>query len=144
MLPWHFPDGEGLEGEPRTPVQLDEMFAAWEHQQRERGFSWWPWRERAGGELVGMIGLNAADIDGEPVVEVGWSVRPARWGEGFAVEAARASLGWGFERCGLEQIVSFTRVDNRRSQRVMEKLGMQYLRDFERRGLPHVLYRVRR
>jgi RimJ/RimL family protein N-acetyltransferase len=120
------------------------MFAAWEQQQRERGFSWWPWRERAGGELVGMIGLNAAEIEGEPVVEVGWSVRPARWGEGFAVEAARASIDWGFQRCGLERIVSFTRVDNRRSQRVMEKLGMEYLLEFERAGLPQVLYRVRR
>jgi [ribosomal protein S5]-alanine N-acetyltransferase len=142
VLPWHFPAGEGLAGGPRTRAQLDEMFATWERQQTERGFSWWPWRERTSGELVGLIGLNAAEIDGVPVVEVGWSVRSSRWGEGFAVEAARASLDWGFERCGLEEIVSFTMVENERSRRVMEKLGLEYVRDFDRLGLPHVLYRA--
>ena len=113
-------------------------------QQRERGFSWWPWRERSSGQLIGLIGLNAAEIDGEPAVEVGWSVRRARWGEGFAVEAARASLDWGFERCDLDEIVSFTMVTNERSRRVMDKLGLEYVRDFDRIGLPHVLYRARR
>lgn len=144
VLPWHFPAGEGRDGGPRTPAQLDDMFDTWERQQRERGFSWWPWRERSSDQLIGLIGLNAAEIDGEPVVEVGWSVRRARWGEGFAVEAARASLDWGFERCGLDEIVSFTMVTNERSRRVMEKLGLEYVRDFDRIGLPHVLYRARR
>jgi RimJ/RimL family protein N-acetyltransferase len=144
VLPWHFPEGERRDGGPRSRAQLDEMFDTWERQQRERGFSWWPWRERSSAELVGLIGLNAAEIEGEPVVEVGWSVRPARWGAGFAVEAARASLDWGFDRCGLDEIVSFTMVENERSRRVMEKLGLEYVRDFDRIGLPHVLYRARR
>ncbi len=78
------------------------------------------------------------------MVEVGWSVAPDRWGEGLAPEAAAASLDWGFEVCGLEEIVSFTMPDNHASRRVMEKLGMRYVRDFDRAGLPHVLYRLRR
>jgi RimJ/RimL family protein N-acetyltransferase len=141
VLPWHFPGD--VDGKPRSRAQLEGMFDIWERLQRERGFAWWPWRERSSGELIGLIGLNAAEIDGEPVVEVGWSVRPARWGEGFAVEAARASLDWGFGRCGLDEIVSFTMVTNERSRRVMEKLGLEFVRDFERAGLPHVLYRAR-
>ena len=44
VLPWHFPAGNGRDGGPRTPARLDEMFATWERQQRERGFTWWPWR----------------------------------------------------------------------------------------------------
>jgi RimJ/RimL family protein N-acetyltransferase len=77
------------------------------------------------------------------VVEVGWSVAPDRWGEGLAPEAAAASLAWGFQVCGLEEIVSFTMPDNHASRRVMETLGMKYVRDFDRAGLPHVLYRLR-
>jgi RimJ/RimL family protein N-acetyltransferase len=78
------------------------------------------------------------------VVEVGWSIAPARWGEGLAPEAARAALDWGFERADLAEIVSFTMVENLASQRVMQKLGLEYVRDFQRQGFPHVLYAIER
>jgi len=110
----------------------------------ELGFSLWWWRERASGELVGQVGLNAAEIDGVPVVEVGWSLSPQRWGKGFASEAAAASLAFGFERIELERIVSFTMVENLASRRVMERIGLRYVGDFERESLPHVLYDARR
>ena len=112
-------------------------------QAHEAGFCLWWWRERASGELVGYAGLNRDEVDGQPVVEVGWSITPPRWGEGLAPEAARAAVAWGFERCGLERVVSFTLPENRRSQRVMEKLGMSYVCKFERAGLPHLLYELR-
>ncbi len=78
------------------------------------------------------------------MVEVGWSITPARWGEGLAPEAARAALDWGFDRCALDEVVSFTMRENLASQRVMQKLGMGFVRDFERSGFPHVLYATRR
>jgi len=112
-------------------------------QARETGFCLWWWRERGSGELVGYAGLNRDRVDGDPVVEVGWSITPARWGQGLAPEAARSAVGWGFERCGLTRIVSFTLPDNRRSQRVMQKLGMTCAGEFERAGLPHLLYELR-
>ena len=120
------------------------MLERYRDQLARRGFTWWPWRERSSDELVGLVGLNAAEVEGEPVVEVGWSIVPTRWGEGLATEAGRASLDWGFERCALDEVVSFTMVDNERSRRVMEKLGLEYVREFDHLGLPHVLYRARR
>ena len=78
------------------------------------------------------------------MVEVGWSIHPDRWGEGFAPEAARASVAWGFEVCDLEEIVSFAVPDNARSRRVMEKIGMRPTGTIERASLPHVLYSIRR
>ncbi|MCD6014220.1 MAG: acetyltransferase, ribosomal protein N-acetylase [Solirubrobacterales bacterium] len=120
------------------------MLERYRGQLARRGFTWWPWRERSSDELVGLVGLNAAEVEGKPAVEVGWSIVPTRWGEGLATEAARASLDWGFERCALDEVVSFTMVDNERSRRVMEKLGLEYVRDFDHLGLPHVLYRARR
>jgi RimJ/RimL family protein N-acetyltransferase len=140
VVPWHFPAAASDPGGPRSEAQIDEMLERWRRQLEERGFTWWPWRERDSGELVCMVGLNLATVEGEPMVEVAWSVAPRRWGEGLAAEAAAASLAWGFERCGLSEIVSFTMVENRRSRKVMEKLGMRYTRDFEHHGLPHVLY----
>ena len=64
------------------------------------------------------------------------------WRERLAPEAARAAVAWGFERCGLARVVSFTLPENRRSQRVMEKLGMSFACEFERAGLPHLLYEL--
>jgi RimJ/RimL family protein N-acetyltransferase len=119
------------------------MLTAQAEQAREVGFTLWWWRERGSGELVGYTGLNRDEVEGTPAVEIGWSITPSRWGEGFATEAATASLAWGFERCGLDEVVAFALPDNARSRRVMEKLGMSYEREFERAGLLHVLYRIR-
>ncbi len=77
----------------------------------------------------------------------------AHWGFGYATEGARAALTDGFERCGLDAIVSFTVQANRRSWSVMERLGMRRSpeEDFDHPRLPvghrlrrHVLYRVTR
>jgi len=134
VAPWH--------GGARARERLEAMLVAQAAQVAETGFGLWWWRDRATGELVGYVGLNRDEVDGEPVVEVGWSIAPERWGEGLAPEAASVVLDWGFERCGLERIVSFTLLDNERSRRVMEKLGMSYGGEFKRRGLTHVLYEI--
>ena len=119
------------------------MLRAQAEQAAETGYCLWWWRERSSGELVGYCGLNRDAVEDEPVVEIGWSITPPRQGEGFATEAARATVAWGFERAGLDRIVAFTLLDNVRSRRVAEKLGMAYVRDFERAGLPHALYELR-
>lgn len=138
---WHWPDHLGG---ARTPAQVRELLEGDLAHQRRHGYALWWWRERDSGELVGHVGLNRTQVEGEPVTEVGWSVRPDRWGEGLASEAASASLDWGFEVANLPEIVSFTMRENRASRRVMEKIGLAYVRDFDRHGFPHVLYAARR
>jgi RimJ/RimL family protein N-acetyltransferase len=120
------------------------MLAEQAQQARERGFCLWWWRDRTSGSLVGQVGLNRTEVEGEPAVEVGWSISPERWRQGLATEAAKVSIDWGFERAGLDEIVSFALIGNEASQAVMRKAGMVYVRRFERRGLPHVLYRIGR
>jgi len=117
-----------------------ELLERQARQWDEHGLSLWWWRERATGELVGMGGLNRAEVEGEPCVEVGWSLPTHRHDQGFATELGRASIEWGRAELGLERIVAFTLPENERSRAVMERLGMTYVRDFRRKGLPHVLY----
>jgi ribosomal-protein-alanine N-acetyltransferase len=108
---------------------------------------------RKGGEFVGFVGLNRVGFEAHfrPAVEVGWRLARWAWGNGYATEAGRAALAFGFERVGLNEIVSFTTAANRRSCAVMERLGMTRdpADDFEHPSLPpdhpqspHVLYRV--
>ena len=60
-----------------------------------------------------------------PAVEVGWRLGSASWGRGYATEAARASVAFGFERLGRRSVVSVVEPGNARSLRVAEKLGMR-------------------
>ena len=118
------------------------MIARRAAEQAEQGFTMWWWRERATGELVATAGLGRATVEGEPVVEVGWSVSPPHQRRGIAAEAATASIHWGFEVCELERIVAFTLPANAASLATMEAVGMSYVRGFEHEGLPHRLYSI--
>lgn len=105
--------------------------------------------------FVGFIGLSRPRFEAHftPCIEVGWRLVRAAWGKGYATEGARASLAYGFDVLGLEELVSFTVPANVRSLRVMEKLGMTRSphEDFDHPALPeghplrrHVLYRLGR
>jgi RimJ/RimL family protein N-acetyltransferase len=119
------------------------------------GFGLWAVEVREAGRLAGFVGLWAADFPSAftPAVEVGWRLSRASWGRGYATEAATAALADGFDRLGLDEVVSFTSVLNVRSQAVMARLGMSRdpEGDFDHPRLPeghrlrrHVLYRLRR
>ncbi len=120
----------------------------------ERGWGFWAVELRRSGEFIGFTGLHVprADLPFAPCVEIGWRLAAGHWGRGYATEAARAALRIGFEELDLVEIVSFTAVLNRRSQAVMERLGMRRDRlGFEHPAVaeghplrPHVLYRLSR
>jgi RimJ/RimL family protein N-acetyltransferase len=118
-----------------------------------KGWGLWAVEVRETGAFIGYVGLNVPGFDAvfTPCVEVGWRLRREVWGQGYAPEAARAALTFGFDDLGLDEIVSFTTVDNAKSRRVMEKLGMTHdpADDFEHprlaEGHPmrrHALYRL--
>ena len=73
-------------------------------------------------KVVGGIGL-AIDKANE-ISEIGYSIAREQWGKGYVTEAAREVVRWGFEELGLAKIYSHAHAGNRRSWRVMEKLGM--------------------
>lgn len=146
-------DGRVLEHLP-GPLTMDEvrafmqkMNAQWNHH----GFTLWAAEEKSSGKLIGFIGLSRWNGPFGEMVEIGWRLGSEFWGNGYATEGAKAALEYGFERCGLNEIVAFTVPANLRSQRVMEKIGMQrdHACDFAHPALSadhrlsaHILYRV--
>ena len=94
----------------------------------ERGFGLWAVEVPGVADFAGFIGLSVPSFEAHftPCVEVGWRLAAELWGRGYATEGARAALDFGFERLGLEEIVSFTVPANVRSRRVMERLGMRH------------------
>jgi RimJ/RimL family protein N-acetyltransferase len=119
------------------------------------GWGLWAVERIDSGAFIGFVGLARPAFEAAftPCVEVGWRLARAHHGRGYATEAARAAVDFGFDRLGLDEIVSFTSVDNLASRRVMEKLGMRRdpAEDFDHPRLEpghrlrrHVLYRLAR
>jgi len=121
----------------------------------EHGWGFWAVELRATGDFIGFVGI--AHYRGEtafaPAVEIGWRLQHSAWGNGYATEAAKAALEFAFTQLELDEVVSFTTLANKPSQRVMQKIGMQHdsRGDFMHPALaldsplaPHCLYRLRR
>jgi ribosomal-protein-alanine N-acetyltransferase len=66
------------------------------------------------------------------------------WGNGYATEAARATIAFGFDELQLERIVAVTLPDNRASRRVLEKCGLTFAGQAFVYGHPHVKYAITR
>jgi RimJ/RimL family protein N-acetyltransferase len=75
--------------------------------------------------FVGWICLWPED-DG--TAELGYRLRRAEWGQGFASEAASALLDWGFSCANYDKVIASTMTVNQASRRVLEKVGMQHIR----------------
>lgn len=143
--------------EPLTRQKTDLLVTKCRSKQETDGFSMAPAEIKATGEFIGFVGLNvpayAAPLPFEPCVEIGWRLKQSAWGKGYASEAARAWLRFGFETIGLDEIVAFTIPANLPSQKVMQRIGMSrdLEGDFLHPSLPedhpiarHVLYRLSR
>lgn len=118
--------------------------------QEERGFTFWVVERKADGELLGFCGLKIADDEGSGAFgeyEIGWRLRADRWGQGYAKEAAIASLDFAFEGLGAERVVALTVIGNEPSWGLMERLGMTRRPDLDYEGpewaeTPVIVYEV--
>ncbi|SDG10493.1 Protein N-acetyltransferase, RimJ/RimL family [Onishia taeanensis] len=117
----------------------------------ERGWGFWAVEVPGESHFIGFVGLHTPNdsMPFSPCVEIGWRLAKAYWGRGYATEAANEALRYAFTQLGLEEVVSFTTVNNLRSQAVMEKIGMSYASNFEHPDLEpsdplceHVLYKI--
>ena len=86
-----------------------------------RGYGLWAVEERATGALVGRLGFF--EPEGWPGFELGWMLRRASWGRGYATEGAERALAHAFTEMGRQRLISLIRPDNRASIRVAERLG---------------------
>jgi RimJ/RimL family protein N-acetyltransferase len=141
-------------GRSLTRAESDALVDRLSAELHREGWGSWAVEVKEGARFVGMVGLARVKptYPFAPAVEVSWRLDPAHWGRGYATEAARACLAFGFASGGLREIVAFTAVTNVRSQAVMARCAMVRDRagDFAHPGLPeesplrpHVLFRAR-
>lgn len=118
-----------------TRADVDLVMKRQEDFIAEHGYGFWALDVIGGPPFIGFCGIKDVlfETPWTPAVEVGWRLARDAWGKGYATEAARAAIAYGFDELDLAEIVAFLLPMNRRSAAVCERLGMvrDPSRDFE-------------
>lgn len=104
-----------------------------ESYRADYGHTFWVVERLADGALLGFCGLKRSNQPGGPqgMMEVGWRLREDAWGQGYAREAAAASLDLAFDRFGADEVIALTVEGNAPSWGLMRRLGMERRADLD-------------
>jgi [ribosomal protein S5]-alanine N-acetyltransferase len=102
----------------QTQDFIQSCLSAWEHETR------FPYviTLKENGQVIGMIDPR---VEG-PKMGIGYVAAPGHWGKGYVTEATRTLVEWAFQQSTIYRVYATTDVENLASQRVLEKVGMQY------------------
>ena len=136
---------------PVTRAGSDGMLDRYDAHFAKHGFGYWALEDKDSTALIGSCGLMHVPFEAffTPAVEIGWRLSATWQGRGYATEAGRTVLNHAFGPLGLKRVVSFTAVQNLPSRRVMDRVGMRQIGEFDHPGLPeshalcrHVAYEI--
>jgi len=128
------------DGQPQSREVADSALQSIIRHWQEHGFGRWAAIDKETQTLIGFGGLRS--MMGTP--EVVYHFVKSYWGRGLATELASASLRYGFEERQFERIVAVAKPQNVASIRVMEKLGMRYLKHTIYYNMEVVQYEIER
>ena len=142
VVRWAQPE---LIDDPLTPEQIRSDVLAPLHEARTAGRPGDRWiaETREGGEFLGWFFLRP-DAGAEAVFELGYRLRRAAWGHGYATEGARRLMAHAFDDLGAQRLVATAVAPNRASINVLEKLGFTYERSQDWRGYEDRVYVLER
>lgn len=99
----------------------------------EHGYGWWAVESQADNHLIGWSGLRFLPETDE--IEIGYLLARPYWGTGLATEGALAGMNFGFEKLKIPTIIGIVHPENLASQRVLEKIGLQFQEETEYFGM---------
>lgn len=128
-------DKEVMEFFPFLPSkkQTIEFIRRMQNQFLEHGFCYFAVDHLATNRFIGFIGFSMQNFDSDftPCVDIGWRINKNYWGKGLATEGALESIKYANKHLQLNRIYSMASKTNAKSIKVMEKIGMTYIKDFE-------------
>ncbi len=134
-----------------TTTESDALAQRIQRLIEQNAWGFWAVELIESDEFIGFTGLHAPTtmFDFSPCVEIGWRLDSKYWHQGYATEAAQACLNFAFQQLGLDAVVAFTAQHNRPSEKVMQRLGMQFVQYFDHPELAstdplrrHKLYQI--
>jgi len=125
-----------------------EEAAQWLDRQliryNENGHGLWLVENRETGQPMGQTGVILQQVEGQPLIEVGYLIHKPFWKQGYAIEAAKACKEYAFDQLGADSVHSLIRPANIPSQRVALRNGMKPLRLVSFHNLETLLYGIAR
>lgn len=101
--------------------------------------------------FIGYVGFHRVpfEINSAPAIEIGWRLWKESWNKGYATEAALGCLEYARKKLNLKELYSFTSLPNKQSERIMQKIGMTKIKEFNHPLVSqdhylckHVLYKI--
>jgi ribosomal-protein-alanine N-acetyltransferase len=138
---------------PLTREETDAFIARISESFRTDGFGLYAVEEKKSGDFIGFIGFSRPRFEEffTPCIEIGWRLAKEFWDKGYATEGAKGCLDHSFQVLGFQEVYSFTATTNLRSERIMQKIGMDHIGFFDHPNLaeghvlrPHTLYKISR
>lgn len=117
--------------------ESEQLATRFQHLIHKHQWGFWAVELKENQKFIGFVGLHAQpeQFTFSPCVEIGWRLAKQYWHYGYATEAAQACLAFAFEVLKLDAVVAFTAYPNLASAKVMQRLSMTYLYDFNH---PHL------
>ena len=128
--------------EPFNSIEEARDFIENYKQYQLYGFGRWSVFIKERNEYIGWCGLKYTEDKNE--YDIGFRFLKEHWNKGFATETAAACLNFGFENLQIDRIVGRAMSVNFASIKVLEKIGMQFNREFDFDGEPGVIYEIDR
>lgn len=116
-----------------------EFLANYDHYKKY-GFGRWAVIEKMNHEFLGWCGLKYTPEDDE--FDIGFRFLKKYWNKGYATEAAKPCIEFGFNKWDMQVIVGRAMKENIGSIKVLEKIGLTYSRDSKCGGEPGVIYSI--
>lgn len=110
----------GTRSREETEAAIARVQARWQ----SLGHGWWTVFLRDTGTVIGAACLQHLAHQPDAPLEIGWRLMPAYRGKGYATEAGQAAMDFAFHRLGVTYLCAVAALENRASQRVMQRLGM--------------------
>ncbi|RYV01721.1 N-acetyltransferase [Shewanella sp. OPT22] len=123
----------------RDKLEVMQFIDNYQHYD-ENGFGRWSVYLKENDQYIGFCGLRKCHISED--VDIGFRIKRAFWGQGYASEAADLCLRLGFKRFALNDIVARAMEDNQASHALIKKLGMTFESCYQERGKKWLKYSI--
>ena len=107
----------------------------------KNGCGRWAVRNKENEEFLGWCGIKFTEKPNE--YDIGFRFFRKYWNKGYATESAKACVDYGLNKLQLPEIVGRAMKENKASIRVLEKIGLEYVRDFNFDGNLGVIYKTK-
>jgi len=131
----------------QTKEQAAEVIAFIRQQYIDNGIGRWAVIDKQTNNFLGWAGLKLITEQTNNHInylDVGYRLIKKYWGQGFATEAARASLAYAFNEMQAPAVYAITDTNNAASHHVLLKVGLSFIETFEYHGFTHNWYKIDR